>query len=82
MIHWLKRFPGGENGNPLQHSCLEKSHGQRSMVGYSPQGYEESDTTEHAPVIAIVHFPTNFEEFNHPLCILMITIILLSAYYI
>ena len=24
------------NGNPLQYSCLEKSHGQRSLVGYSP----------------------------------------------
>ena len=28
--------PGGGNGNPLQDSCLEKSHGQRSLVGYSP----------------------------------------------
>ena len=26
----------GGNGNPLQYSCLEKSHGQRSLVGYSP----------------------------------------------
>ena len=37
------------NGSPLQYSCLEKSHGQRSMVGYSPWvGYslKESDTTE------------------------------------
>ena len=24
-----------------------KSHGQRSLVGYSPQGQRESDTTEH-----------------------------------
>ena len=34
------------NGNPLQYSCLEKSHGQRSMVGYSPWGQEGSDMTE------------------------------------
>ena len=27
---------GGGNGNPLQHSCLENRHGQRSLVGYSP----------------------------------------------
>ena len=27
-------------------SCLEKSHGQRSLVGYSPWGGKESDTTE------------------------------------
>ena len=29
------RSPGKGNGNPLQSSCLEKSHGQRSLVGYS-----------------------------------------------
>ena len=40
------RFPGEGNGNPLQYSCLEKSHGQRSLVGYSPWGCKESDTTE------------------------------------
>ena len=40
------RSPGGGNGNPLQYSCLEKSHGQRSPVGYSPWGRKESDTTE------------------------------------
>ena len=42
-------FPGGSipgsgrshgegNGNPLRYSCLGKSHGRRSLVGYSPQG--------------------------------------------
>ena len=29
---------GGGHGNPLQYSCLENPHGQRSLVGYSPQG--------------------------------------------
>ena len=37
---------GGGHGNPLQYSCLENPHGQRSLVGYNPQGGEESDTTE------------------------------------
>ena len=40
------RSPGEGNGNPLQHSCLEKSHGRRSLIGYSPWGRKESDTTE------------------------------------
>ena len=40
------RSPGEGNGNPLQYSCLEKSHGRRSQVGYSPWGCKESDTTE------------------------------------
>ena len=31
---------------PLQYSCLENPHGQRSLAGYSPWGGKESDTTE------------------------------------
>jgi len=37
-IPGLGRSPEEGNGNPLQYSCLEKSHGQRSLVGYSPWG--------------------------------------------
>ena len=40
------RSSGGGNGNPLQYPCLEKSHGQRNLVGCSPWGRKESDTTE------------------------------------
>ena len=40
------RSPGGGNGNSLQYSCLEKSHGWRSLEGYSPSGCKELDTTE------------------------------------
>ena len=29
------RSPGIGNGNPLQCSCLENPHGQRSLAGYS-----------------------------------------------
>ena len=32
----LGRSPEGGHGNPLQYSCLENSHGQRSLEGYSP----------------------------------------------
>ena len=37
---------GEGNGTPLQYSCLEKSHGWRSLVVCSPWGHKESDTTE------------------------------------
>ena len=40
-----RRSLGVGNGNPLQYSCLENPK-QRSLVGYSPQGRKESDTTE------------------------------------
>ena len=33
-----RRSPGGGNGNPLQHSCLENPMDDRSLAGYSPQG--------------------------------------------
>ena len=32
------RSPGGGRSNPLQDSCLENPHGQRSLVGFSPWG--------------------------------------------
>ena len=40
------RSPGEGEDNPLQHSCLENPHGQRSLAGYSPSGGKESDTLE------------------------------------
>ena len=36
-IPGLGRSPGGGNGNPLQHSCLENPM-DRSLVSYSPYG--------------------------------------------
>ena len=42
----LGRFNGGGNGNPLQYSCLENSHGQRSLVGSSPWGCKELGKTD------------------------------------
>ena len=55
-IHWIRYFKWvncmlcelylHSNGTPLQYFCLEKSHGRRSLVGCSPWGREESDTTE------------------------------------
>ena len=42
----LGRCPGEGNSSPLQCSCLEKSHGQRSLAGYGPWGRTESDTAE------------------------------------
>ena len=32
-----------------------ESHGQKSLVGYSPQGHKKSDTIEHASMIKIAH---------------------------
>ena len=45
-IPGLGRSPEEGSGNPLQDSCLENPHGQRSLEGCSPWGRKESDTTE------------------------------------
>ena len=42
----LGKSPGGGHGKPLQYSCLENPHGQRSLVGYSPWGCRKSGMTE------------------------------------
>ena len=42
-IPGLGRSPRGGHGNPLQSSCLENPHGQRSLVGYS-HGVTKSQT--------------------------------------
>ena len=47
LIPGLGRSPGRGNGHLLQSSCLGKSCGQRSLVGYSPQDLKELDRTEH-----------------------------------
>ena len=46
LIPGLGGSPEGGHDNPLQYSCLENSHGQRSLAGYSLQGRQESDMAE------------------------------------
>ena len=47
LILRLGRPPGEGNGNPLQYSCLEHLHGQRSLEGYNYHwGGKESDMTK------------------------------------
>ena len=42
----MGRSSGGGRNNPLQYSCLENPHGQRSLGCYNPQGCTELDTTK------------------------------------
>ena len=37
---------GGGHDHSLQCSCLENPHGQKSLLGYSPWGHKELDSTE------------------------------------
>ena len=44
LIPGSRRSPRVGNGNPLQYSYLEKFHGERSLVGYSPSMELQSRT--------------------------------------
>ena len=45
---WIGTFPWRRKGQPTPVFLPGKSHGQRSLEGYSPWGRKESDPTEHA----------------------------------
>ena len=47
----MGRSLGGGHGNPLQYSCLENPHGQRSLADYRPWGHKESDKAEQLSII-------------------------------
>ena len=70
-----ERSPGEGNGNPLQYFCLEKSHGQRNLVGYSPWGHKELDMTEQ------LHFPSSIMGAS-PFSTSVSYIVLLYIYFI
>ena len=44
---WVRKIPWRRKQKPTPVFLLEKSHGQRNLAGYSPQGHKESEPTEH-----------------------------------
>ena len=46
LISGSGRFPWSRKWQPTPIFLPGKSHGQRSLVGYSPWGYNELDVTE------------------------------------
>ena len=42
---WVRKIPWRGHGNPLQYSCLENPHGQRSLVGYTVHGVAKESNT-------------------------------------
>ena len=63
LIPELGRPPGEGHSNPLQYSCLENPHGQRSLVDYSLWGRKESDRTMH--ISACAHACTHTHTHMH-----------------
>ena len=46
LIPELGRSPGGNHANPLQYSCLENPHGQKSLADYHPWCHKELNMAE------------------------------------
>ena len=59
FYYTLKPNPLG----PLQYSCLENPHGQRSLAGYSPWDCKESETIEQLSTAQ--HNPLGYEGGGH-----------------
>ena len=47
---WVRKIPWRRKWQPTPVFLPGKSHGQRSLVGYSPWGHKELDTTEHTHI--------------------------------
>ena len=45
LIPGLERYPGEENGNPLQYSCLGNLMDRRAWWATVPWSHKESDMT-------------------------------------
>ena len=67
LVPGLGRSPGEGNGSPLQYSCLENPHGQRSLAGYSPKGRKEWDTTN-VTYLACSIFPDSTYMLIYSIC--------------
>ena len=46
LLSWVRKIPWRRKWQPIPVFLPEKSHGQRSLVGYSPKGRKESDMTK------------------------------------
>ena len=58
------RCPGRGHGNPLQYSCLENPHGQRSLEGHRVAELDMTEATEHSTAF-ITHVLCNRHCFKH-----------------
>ena len=65
LILGLGTSPEGRHGNTLQYSG--EFHGQRSLVGYSPWGHKESDTTEATKQQQqhCIYYSYNYVKYKH-----------------
>ena len=63
---WVGMIPWSRKWQPTPVFLAGKSHGQRSLVGYSPQGRKESDMTEHTHTHTHTHTQVILSSLHLP----------------
>ena len=75
---WVRKTPRTRKWYPTPVFLLGESHGWRSLVGYSPWGHKESESTEHlSRQNILIHFillNVYLLIVNHMFSILMVTV--------
>ena len=62
----VEKIPWSRKWQPTPVFLPGKSHGQRSLVGYSPQGHKESDMTKRTHMRAHTHTHTHNAHLPFP----------------
>ena len=60
---WIGRIPWKREALPILVFLPEEFHGQRTLVGYSPWGQKESDTTERLNTFNTYYIAQNISRF-------------------
>ena len=62
---WIRKIPLGRKWQPTPVFLPGKSHGQRSLVGYSPWDHKELDTTKRTRAHTYTHTHTHTHTHLH-----------------
>ena len=76
------RSPGGGHDNPLQYSCLENPHGQRSLTGYSSWGHKEPVGTIEWLMLSLSFMAPQFSSIFTPYVSISKKYCVLSLYFL
>ena len=63
---WVRKIPWRRAWQPTPVFLSGKSHGERSLAGYSPWGHKESDTIEATVYIVVIRQIANHISCSYP----------------
>ena len=76
---WVRKNSWRRKWQPIPVVLPGKSHGRRSLVGHSPWGHKESDTTEQPSLLTFIITQEDHDHFIILLKIIIINIISIQA---